>query len=25
VGFKPETPQKAEGWRMEPPVSVPRA
>src|SRR3989344_5187087 len=25
VGFKPTTPQKAAGWRIEPPVSEPRA
>ncbi len=25
VGFKPTTPQKAAGWRMEPPVSEPSA
>ena len=25
VGFNPTTPQNAAGWRMEPPVSVPRA
>src|SRR3989344_1852406 len=25
VGFKPTTPQKAAGWRIEPPVSDPRA
>src|SRR3984893_2695872 len=24
VGLKPTVPQKAAGWRMEPPVSVPR-
>ena len=25
MGFIPTTPQKAAGWRMEPPVSLPRA
>eukprot|EP00955_Chlamydomonas_euryale_P053469 355515-Chlamydomonas_euryale.AAC.13 len=25
VGFKPTTPQKCAGWRIEPPVSVPSA
>ena len=25
MGFIPTTPQKAAGWRMEPPVSEPRA
>ena len=24
VGFMPTTPQNAAGWRMEPPVSLPR-
>ena len=25
VGFNPTTPQKADGWRIDPPVSLPRA